>query len=79
MSRVCELTGKRAMSGNNVSHAMNKTKRRFNVNLFTKRFYLPEEDKWITLKVSAKAIKNINKLGITAVMKKSRENGILTK
>lgn len=79
MSRVCELTGKRAMSGNNVSHAMNKTKRRFNVNLFTKRFYLPEEDKWITLKVSAKAIKNINKLGITAVLKKSREKGILTK
>lgn len=79
MSRVCEITGKRAMSGNNVSHAMNKTKRRFNVNLFTKRFYLPEEDKWITLKVSAKAIKNINKLGITEVMKKSREKGILTK
>lgn len=79
MSRVCELTGKRAMSGNNVSHAMNKTKRRFKVNLFTKRFYLPEEDKWITLKVSAKAIKNINKLGITAVMKKSRANGFLTK
>lgn len=79
MSRVCEITGKRAMSGNNVSHAMNKTKRRFKVNLFTKRFYIPEEDKWISLKVSAKAIKNINKLGITAVMKKSRENGILTK
>ncbi|GAK93124.1 LSU ribosomal protein L28p [Nonlabens ulvanivorans] len=79
MSRVCELTGKRAMSGNNVSHAMNKTKRRFNVNLFTKRFYLPEEDKWISLKVSAKAIKNINKLGITEVMKKARANGFLTK
>ncbi|GAK89393.1 LSU ribosomal protein L28p [Nonlabens ulvanivorans] len=67
------------MSGNNVSHAMNKTKRRFNVNLFTKRFYLPEEDKWISLKVSAKAIKNINKLGITEVMKKARANGFLTK
>ncbi|GAK77438.1 MULTISPECIES: 50S ribosomal protein L28 [Nonlabens] len=79
MSRVCELTGKRAMSGNNVSHAMNKTKRRFNVNLFTKRFYLPEEDKWISLKVSAKAIKNINKLGITEVMKQARAKGLLTK
>jgi len=79
MSRVCELTGKRAMSGNNVSHAMNKTKRRFNVNLFTKRFYLPEEDKWISLKVSAKAIKNINKLGITAVMKEARAKGHYTK
>ncbi len=79
MSRVCEITGKRAMSGNNVSHAMNKTKRRFNVNLFTKRFYLPEEDKWISLKVSAKAIKNINKKGITAVLKESRAKGIYTK
>ena len=65
MSRVCVLTGKKAMVGNNVSHAMNKTKRRFNVNLFTKRFYLPEEDRWITLKVSTSAIKTINKIGIT--------------
>ncbi len=79
MSRVCELTGKKAMSGNNVSHAMNKTKRRFNVNLFKKRFYLPTEDKWITLRVSAKAIKNINKKGITAMVKEARANGILTK
>jgi len=77
MSRVCELTGKRAMSGNNVSHAMNKTKRRFNVNLFKKRFYLPEEDKWLTMRVSAKAIKNINKLGISAVVKEAREKGYL--
>ncbi|MDP5078471.1 MAG: 50S ribosomal protein L28 [Nonlabens sp.] len=79
MSRVCELTGKRAMSGNNVSHAMNKTKRTFSVNLFKKRFYLPEEDKWISLKVSAKAIKNINKKGITQVIKEARANGFLVK
>ncbi|ALM21673.1 LSU ribosomal protein L28p [Nonlabens tegetincola] len=79
MSRVCELTGKKAMVGNNVSHAMNKTKRKFNVNLFKKKFYLPEEDKWITLKVSAKAIKNINKKGITQVVKEARAAGILTK
>jgi large subunit ribosomal protein L28 len=79
MSRVCELTGKRAMTGNNVSHAMNKTKRRFNVNLFTKKFYLPEEDKFITLKVSAKAIKNINKNGVTAVVKEARAKGYLKK
>jgi large subunit ribosomal protein L28 len=79
MSRVCELTGKRAMTGNNVSHAMNKTKRKFNVNLMKKRFYLPEEDKWVTLKVSAKAIKNINKKGISAVIKEAREKGYLTK
>ena len=79
MSRVCELTGKRAMVGNNVSHAMNKTKRKFNVNLVKKRFYIPEEDKWITLKVSASALKNINKKGISAVIKEAREKGYLTK
>ena len=67
MSRVCELTGKKAMVGNNVSHAMNKTKRKFNVNLVKKRFYIPEEDKWITLRVSTSALKNINKKGISAV------------
>ena len=79
MSRICELTGKKAMVGNNVSHAMNKTKRKFNVNLMTKRFYIPEEDKWITLKVSASALKNINKKGISAVIKETREKGFLTK
>jgi large subunit ribosomal protein L28 len=79
MSRVCELTGKRAIVGNNVSHAMNKTKRKFNVNLVKKRFYIPEEDKWITLRVSTSAIKNINKKGIAAVIKEARANGFLTK
>lgn len=79
MSRVCDITGKRVMYGNNVSHAMNKTKRKFNVNLMTKRFYIPEEDKWITLKVSASALKNINKKGISAVIKEAREKGFLTK
>ena len=79
MSRVCELTGKRAMVGNNVSHAMNKTKRKFNVNLKKKRFYLPEEDKWITLKVSTSALKNINKKGIEAVVKEARQKGFLNK
>jgi large subunit ribosomal protein L28 len=79
MSRVCELTGKRAMFGNNVSHAMNKTRRRFNVNLVKKRFYLPEEDKWITLKVATSVLKTINKKGITAVIKEAREKGFLKK
>ncbi|MEN8817777.1 MAG: 50S ribosomal protein L28 [Nonlabens sp.] len=79
MSRVCELTGKKAMTGNNVSFSMNKTKRRFNVNLFKKKFYLPEEDKWVTLKVSTRAIKNVNKKGITQVMKEARAKGFLTK
>ncbi len=79
MSKVCELTGKRAMFGNNVSHAMNKTRRRFNVNLVKKRFYIPEEDKWITLRVSTSALKTINKRGISAVLKEARENGFLKK
>jgi large subunit ribosomal protein L28 len=76
MSRVCELTGKRAMTGNNVSHAMNKTKRKFSVNLFKKRFYVAEEDKWVTLKVSTAALKTINKIGIEAAMKKAKANGL---
>ncbi len=77
MSRVCELTGKRAMVGNNVSHAMNKTKRKFSVNLFKKRFYIAEEDRWVTLKVSASAIKTINKKGILAALKDAKANGIV--
>jgi large subunit ribosomal protein L28 len=60
MSRVCDLTGKRAMVGNNVSHAMNKTKRKFSVNL-VKAFYLPEEDRWITLRVAASTVKQLIK------------------
>ena len=79
MSRVCELTGKKAMVGNNVSHALNRTKRKFNANLISKRFYIPEEDKWIKLKISTAALKNINKKGISAVIKEARANGILTK
>lgn len=79
MSRVCELTGKRAMVGNNVSHAMNKTKRKFDVNLVKKRFFIPEEDRWVTLKVSTSAIKNINKKGISAVLKEAREKGFFNK
>ena len=67
------------MVGNNVSHAMNKTKRKFNANLVKKRFYIPEEDKWITLKVSTAALKTINKKGISAVLKEARENGFLNK
>ena len=75
MSRVCELTGKKAMFGNNVSHAMNKTRRRFNANLIKKRFYIPEEDKWVTLKVSTSALKTINKIGISAAIKEARAKG----
>jgi len=77
MSRVCELTGKKAMVGNNVSHAMNKTKRKFDVNLVKKRFYIPEEDKWITLKVSTTALKTINKIGISAALKEAKSKGLI--
>jgi len=75
MARVCQITGKKAESGNNVSHANNRTKRKFYPNLQKKRFYIPEEDRWITLKVSTTAIRTINKNGITAVLKKARKQG----
>jgi large subunit ribosomal protein L28 len=77
MARVCQITGKRPQVGNNVSHANNKTKRRFLPNLQKKRFFIPEENKWVTLKVSAKAIKTINKNGISAVLKEAKANGNL--
>ena len=77
MSRVCEVTGKRVMFGNNVSHAMNKTKRRFDINLIKKRFYIPEEDKWITLKIKASVLKTINRKGISAVIKEAKVQGKL--
>ncbi len=79
MSRVCELTGKKAMVGNNVSHALNRTKRKFDANLIKKRFYIPEEDRWVVLKISTSALKNINKLGISAVLKKAVANGFYKK
>src|SRR6187397_2738847 len=77
MARVCQITGKRPQVGNNVSHANNKTKRRFLPNLQKKRFFIPEENKWITLKVSTKGIKTISKYGITAVLKEAKANGYL--
>ena len=77
MSKVCELTGKKAMVGNNVSFSLNRTKRKFNANLMKKRFYLPEEDKWITLKVSTSALKTIKKIGITAAIKEAKSKGFL--
>lgn len=77
MSKVCQLTGKKAMVGNNVSFSINKTKRKFDVNLSKKRFYIPEEDRWITLKVSTRALKSINKKGISAVLKEAKEKGFI--
>ncbi len=70
MSKVCQLTGKRPITGNNVSHSNRKTKRRFLPNLQKKRFFIPELDRWITLKLTAKAIRTINKLGVYAYLKK---------
>ena len=75
MSKICEISGKRVMFGNNVSKALNRTKRRFNANIIKKRFYIPEEDKWISLTVSPATLKTINKKGISAVLKESREKG----
>lgn len=77
MSKVCELTGKKAQFGNNVSFSINKTRRRFNVNLSKKRFYIPEEDRWVTLRISTRALKTINKKGISAVLKEAKQNGII--
>ncbi len=78
MSKVCQLTGKRPITGNHVSHSNRKTKRRFLPNLQKKRFYIPETDQWVTLKVSAKAIRNINKLGIYSYLKKLQREGVNT-
>lgn len=75
MARVCELTGKRPITGNKVSHSNIKTKRRFLPNLQTKRYYIAEEDKWVTLKISSEAIRTINKNGLYAVVKQMRAAG----
>ncbi|AEA44678.1 50S ribosomal protein L28 [Fluviicola taffensis] len=77
MSRVCQLTGKSVMVGNNVSHSNRKTKRKFYPNLLTKKFYVPEDDMYVTLKISASALRTINKKGISACMKEAREKGYL--
>ena len=75
MSKTCEITGKKVMFGNNVSKSLNRTKRRFDVNLIKKRFFIPEEDKWVTLNVSTAVLKTINKKGITAVLKEAKKKG----
>lgn len=75
MSRVCEVTGKRPITGNNVSHSNRKTRRRFLPNLFKKRFYVPETGKWITLKVSSQALRTIDKMGIYQYIKKQQSKG----
>ena len=75
MSKVCQVTGKKPMFGNNVSHANNKTRRKFNVNLQKKKFWLPEENKYITLRLSMHGLRIINKKGISRVVKEMRAKG----
>ncbi len=77
MSRICMITGKKVMVGNNVSHSNIKTKRRFYPNLQEKKFYIPETDEWVILKVSAKGIKYINKNGVLNSLKKAYDKGII--
>ena len=77
MSRICQLTGKSVMVWNNVSHSKRRTKRRFYPNLVTKKFYLPEEDTFITLKVATSALRTINKKGISACVKEARLKGFI--
>ena len=75
MSQVCQVTGKRPMSGNNVSHANNRTRRRFLPNLHKKRFWIEEESRWVRLRVSSKGMRIIDKLGIANVLQTIRERG----
>ncbi|HZK03002.1 MAG TPA: 50S ribosomal protein L28 [Bacteroidaceae bacterium] len=75
MSRICQITGKKVMVGNNVSHSKRRTKRTFNVNLFTKKFFYVEQDCWISLRVSASGLRTINKKGLDAALKDAIAKG----
>ncbi len=77
MAAVCQITGKRAQVGNHVSHSKRRVKRRFYVNLFDKKFYLPEEDRWVSLTVSAAGMRTISKIGIGSALKKALEKGYI--
>ena len=77
MSKICQVTGKKAMVGNNVSHSKRRTKRKFYPNLFVKKYYLPEEERWISLKISAAGIRLISKNGLTNTLKEAKEKGYI--
>jgi len=79
MSQICQITGKKVMVGNNVSHSKRRTKRTFMPNLFVKRFFLEVENRWVTLKVSAAGIKNITKKGLSQALKDAQADGYITK
>ena len=76
MSRVCDVTGKKPMFGNNVSHAHNKSRRRFNINLQKKKFWLPDENRYVPLRISTRGMRVIDKKGITRVVKDLRAKGV---
>lgn len=76
MSKICQITGKKAMVGNNVSHSKRRTKRKFNVNLFNKKFYWVERDMWIVLTISAAGLRTINKLGLNAAINQAVDKGL---
>ncbi|MAZ65047.1 MAG: 50S ribosomal protein L28 [Candidatus Neomarinimicrobiota bacterium] len=76
MSRVCDITGKKPMFGNKVSHAHNKSRRRFNINLQKKKFWLPDEKRYVTLRISTRGMRIIDKKGITRVVKELRGKGV---
>lgn len=78
MSKICQITGITFQTGNNVSHSKRRTKRRFEPNLFNKKFFIPEENRWVTLKVSCAGLRLINKIGISAALKRATENGYVS-
>jgi large subunit ribosomal protein L28 len=77
MSRICQITGKKMIVGNNVSHSKRRTKRMFLPNLFDKKFFLPEENRWISLRLSAAGIRNISKKGLKAALEDAKSKGFI--
>jgi len=77
MSKICQITGKKAMVGNNVSHSKRRTKRTFEINLFRKKFYWVEQDAWISLNISANGLRTVNKIGLNAALKEAAAKGHL--
>ena len=77
MSRICEITGKKMMVGNHVSHSKRHTKRKFYPNIFKKKFFLPEEDRWVTLKVSAEGMRHIDKKGLKKALEDAKTKGFI--
>lgn len=79
MSKICQITGKRGQNGNKVSHANNKNKRRFEINLIKKKFFLPSSGKWITLKVTPHGMRIIDKISLEEAIKKAKYKGYIKK